>query len=83
MDSFNDDKVSALESIDGARRAKVCAHGGGVRTMAPPVDHDVDAELVAEMTYMAGEFLTLRSKVKPHFDMSGGKNGNFTVSVYL
>ena len=35
------------------------------------------------MTYMAGEFLTLRSKAKPHFDMSGGKNGNFTVSVYL
>ena len=54
-----------------------------MRTMAPPGDHDVDAELVAEMTYMAGEFLTLRSKVKPHFDMSGGKNGDFTVSVYL
>ena len=83
VDNFNDDKVSALESIDGARRAKVCAHGGGVRTMAPPGDHDVDAELVAEMTYMAGEFLTLRSKAKPHFDMSGGKNGGFTVSVYL
>ena len=91
VDSFNDE-VSALESIDGARRAKVCAHGGGVRTMAPPGDHDVDAELVAEMTYMAGEFLTLRSKAKPHFDMSeakphfdmsDGKNGDFTVSVYL
>ena len=74
-------QVSALESIDGARRAKVCAHGGGVRTMAPPGDHDVDAELVAEM--MAGEFPTLRPKAKPHFDMSGRKNGNFTVSVYL
>jgi len=82
VDSFNDDQVSALESIDGARRAKVCAHGGGVRTMAPPGDHDVDAELVAEM-YMASEFPTLRPKAKPHFDMSGGKNGNFTVSVYL
>jgi len=81
VNSFNDDKVSALESIDGARRAKVCAHGGSVRTMAPPGDHDVDAELVAEM--MAGEFPTLRPKAKPHFDMSGGKNGNFTVSVYL
>ena len=67
VDSFNDDTTRCRRS--------------GVRTMAPPGDHDVDTELVAEMTYVAGEFPMLRPKAKPHFDMSGGKN--FTVSVYI
>jgi len=86
VDSFPDDKVPALESIDGVRRAEVCEHGGGVRTTTPPGDHDVDTELDAKMTmtYMADEFPTLWPKEKPRFDMSGEKNGgDFTVSSYI
>lgn len=77
--------LAGMDEVDG-RRAEICkkiveaCEEWGIFQI---VDHEVDAQLVSEMTRLARDFFALPPEEKLSFDMSGSKKGGFMVSSHL
>lgn len=85
---FSDDiPVISLAGIDSGRRdeilkkvVKACEEWGIFQL----VDHDIDIELINEMTKFTKEFFALPDEEKLKFEMSPGKHkGGFLISSHL
>lgn len=77
--------LSGFEDVGGKREeicgkiVEACENWG----MFQVIDHGVDTNLMADMTRLAREFFVLPLAEKLRFDMSGGKEGGFSVSSHL
>lgn len=72
-------------SVDGKRGeicrqiVEACENWG----MFQVINHGVDTNLMTDMTRLSRDFFVLPSEEKLRYDMSGGKEGGFSVSCHL
>ncbi|CAA7032926.1 unnamed protein product [Microthlaspi erraticum] len=77
--------LSGFDDVGGKRGeicrkiVEACVNWG----MFQVIDHGVDTNMMADMTRLAREFFLLPLAEKLRFDMSGGKEGGFSVSSHL
>jgi len=78
--------LSGINDVDGKRGETIyrqiveaCENWG----MFQVIDHGVDTNLMMDMTRLSRDFFVLPSEEKLRYDMSGGKEGGFSVSCHL